>query len=316
MLLVSRFSCACAPLTVLAGYRDPVVVRERVPGETVGVGGNELYLRAAGSGPPALLVHGLGGNASNWTDLMWMLSGRLECVAPDLPGFGYSGPSADGLYSPQAQARVLAALVQQRFGEPVHLFGNSMGGAISVQIAARYPELVRSVTLISPAMPDLVPMRTNVQLPVVAIPGVGTALATRVAKLPPEQRVRATLNLVYADPDCVPPERVAQAQQDAEFLAQRPWVGEAFQSSVRGLLATYFDRGPQAPWKLAERVRVPVLLIYGQQDKLVNQRAARRASRHFLHARVMVLPHSGHVSQMEHPEMVERAWRHLIEPFA
>ena len=267
-------------------------------------------------GAPALFVHGLGGNSTNWTDLMWMLSDRLHGIAPDLPGFGRSGPNPDGDYGPRAQAQVLAALIRERFAEPVHLLGNSMGGAISVQLAARHPDLIRSVTLISPALPDLLPMRTNIQLPVIAIPGVGQAIATRLAKLPPEQRVLATLNIVYADPSCVPAERVAEAQEEVRLLAEKPWAGEAFQSALRGILATFFDRGPEAPWKLAERIRVPVLLVYGQRDKLVRHRAARRASRHFLHCRVMVLPHSGHVAQMEHPEMVERAWRHLVEPFA
>ena len=305
-----------APLTVPPGYGDPVLVRERVPGGAEEIAGNELFIREVGTGAPALFVHGLGGNSTNWTDLMWMLSDRLHCVAPDLPGFGRSGPAASGDYSPKAQADVLAELIEARFAEPVHLFGNSMGGAISVQLAARHPDLIRSVTLVSPALPDLIPMRTSIQLPIIALPGVGEKIATRIAKLPVEQRVQATLNLVYADPTCVPPQRVAEAQEDARVLAQKPWVGEAFQSALRGILATYFDRGPEAPWRLAERIKVPVLLIYGQQDKLVNQRAAKRASRHFLHCRVMVLPHSGHVSQMEHPEMVERAWRHLIEPFA
>src|SRR5690606_5971853 len=207
---------------------------------------------------------------------------RLHCLAPDLPGFGASGPAASGDYSPKAQADVLAELIQARFAEPVHLFGNSMGGAISVQLAARHPDLIRSVTLVSPALPDLIPMRTSIQLPIIALPGVGEKIATRIAKLPVEQRVQATLNLVYADPTCVPPQRVAEAQEDARVLAQKPWVGEAFQSALRGILATYFDRGPEAPWRLAERIKVPVLLIYGQQDKLVNQRAAKRASRHFL----------------------------------
>lgn len=282
----------------------------------IAAAGREIFVREAGVGAPALFVHGLGGNSTNWTDLMWMLSDRLHAIAPDLPGFGRSGPNPDGDYGPRAQAHVLAALIRERFGEPVHLFGNSMGGAISVQLAALYPDLIRSVSLISPALPDLLPMRTNIQLPVIAIPGVGQAIATRLAKLPPEQRVRATLNIVYADPSCVPAQRVAEAQEEVSLLAEKPWAGEAFQSALRGILATFFDRGPEAPWKLAERIHVPVLLVYGQQDKLVRPRAARRASRHFLHCRVMVLPHSGHVAQMEHPEMVERAWRHLVEPFA
>ena len=291
-------------------------VRPRVPGSDMRVAGTDLFVRQVGSGAPALFVHGLGGNSSNWTDLMWLLSDDVHAVAPDLPGFGRSGPAASGVYSPQGQADFLAEFVERTFAEPVHLFGNSMGGAISLQLAGRHPELVRSLTLVSPALPDLMPMRTNIQLPIIALPGVGDRVATRIAKLPVERRVQATLNMVYADPASVPPQRVREAQEDAALLATKPWVGTALQAALRGILATYFDRGPDAPWKLAERVKVPVLLIYGQQDKLVNARAARRASKHFRHCRVMVVPHSGHVSQMEHPEIVARGWRTLIEPFA
>ncbi|MFN8129074.1 MAG: alpha/beta hydrolase [Candidatus Nanopelagicales bacterium] len=291
-------------------------VRPRVPGSDMRVAGTDLFVRQVGSGAPALFVHGLGGNSSNWTDLMWLLSDDVHAVAPDLPGFGRSGPAASGVYSPQGQADFLAEFVQRTFPEPVHLFGNSMGGAISLQLAGRHPELVRSLTLVSPALPDLMPMRTNIQLPIIALPGVGDRVATRIAKLPVERRVQATLNMVYADPASVPPQRVREAQEDAALLATKPWVGTALQAALRGILATYFDRGPDAPWKLADRITVPVLLVYGQQDKLVNARAARRASKHFRHCRVMVVPHSGHVSQMEHPEIVARGWRTLIEPFA
>ena len=291
-------------------------VRPRVPGSEMRVAGTDLFVRQVGSGAPALFVHGLGGNSSNWTDLMWLLSDDVHAVAPDLPGFGRSGPAASGVYSPQGQADFLAEFVERTFAEPVHLFGNSMGGAISLQLAGRHPELVRSLTLVSPALPDLMPMRTNIQLPIIALPGVGDRVATRIAKLPVERRVQATLNMVYADPASVPPQRVREAQEDAALLATKPWVGTALQAALRGILATYFDRGPDAPWKLADRITVPVLLVYGQQDKLVNARAARRASKHFRHCRVMVVPHSGHVSQMEHPEIVARGWRTLIEPFA
>ena len=105
-------------------------------------------------------------------------------------------------------------------------------------------------------------------------------LATRIAQLPVEQRVQATMNLVYAKPAMVPAQRVAEAQEDALLTAQNPWSGQAFQSALRGILATYFDRGPDAPWKLAERIDDPVLMIYGQQDKLVNPRLpdARRGT--------------------------------------
>ena len=228
-----------------------VDVRPRVPGSDMRVAGTDLFVRLVGSGAPALFVHGLGGNSSNWTDLMWLLSDDVHAVAPDLPGFGRSGPAASGVYSPQGQADFLAEFVERTFAEPVHLFGNSMGGAISLQLAGRHPELVRSLTLVSPALPDLMPMRTNIQLPIIALPGVGDRVATRIAKLPVERRVQATLNMVYADPASVPPQRVREAQEDAALLATKPWVGTALQAALRGILATYFDRGPDAPWKLA-----------------------------------------------------------------
>ena len=58
---------------------------------------------------------------------------------------------------------------------------------------------------------------------------------------------------------------------------------------------------------------MPVLLIYGRDDKLVNARAAFRATREFPNARVMVVPDSGHVTQMEHPRLTAQAWRQLVE---
>ena len=68
-------------------------------------------------------------------------------------------------------------------------------------------------------------MRTSIQLPIIALPGCGEKIATRIAKLPVEQRVQATLNLVYADPTCVPPQRVAEAQEDAGRWRRSPGSG-------------------------------------------------------------------------------------------
>ena len=290
-------------------------VRDRVPGSLTKVGDCELFVREVGEGEPALFVHGLGGNSTNWTDLMWLLSDTLHGIAPDLPGFGRSGPSPTHDYTPQAQSEVMAQLIRDRFGEqPVNLFGNSMGGAICVQLAARHPELTRSVTLISPALPDRMPRLSNLHMPLMALPGLGERLATRLARLPASKRVQATYNLIYADPDKLHPQRRLEAEEEVSLVAHKPWAGKSFHFALQGIMHSYFHRGDEAPWSLAERIHVPTLLIYGQQDKLVNPRGARRASRHFPDARVMVMPNCGHVAQMEHPEQVARAWRHLIEP--
>lgn len=297
---------------------DPPV-RRSWPGETITLPGRTLHVReappTAADAEPAVFVHGLGGSSTNWTDLMALLSDRVEGVAIDLPGFGQSPPPRDGDLAPAGHARAVADLIVARFGAvPVHVFGNSMGGAIAVQLAARRPDLVRTLTLVSPALPEKVPRRTNVHLPVVAVPGVGSSLMRRYLALDAATRAKATIDLCFADPSRVPPERMAEFAEEVRRRDALPYVGDCFLASVRGLLATYLDTGPTRPWRLAERVAAPTLLVYGRQDKLVNARMAYRATTVFPDARVVVLHDCGHVAMMEHPEEVALAWRAMVEP--
>src|ERR1700722_9153231 len=112
------------------------------PGAPVALGVGEVFVRSAPAqvpaAEPAVLVHGLGGSSRNWTDLMAELSqpasGPAEPVlasqAIDLPGFGYSPPPADGDYSIDAHAAAVIALIDASGRWPVHLIGNSLGGAV------------------------------------------------------------------------------------------------------------------------------------------------------------------------------------------
>ncbi|MDA8436445.1 MAG: alpha/beta fold hydrolase [Actinomycetales bacterium] len=260
---------------------------------------------------PALFVHGLGGNATNWTDLMALLRDRLDGVAVDLPGFGWSPPPRDGDYTLRRSADSLADLVGLRFGDrPVHLFGNSMGGAIAVQLAARHPHLVRTLTLVSPALPKVGVRRSNVHLPVIAAPGLGTTLMRRYLTLDADIRARATIDVCFADPTSVPVERMNEAVQEVRRRDTLPYVGDAFVQSLRGLLSTYLDRSEERPWRLAERIDCPTLLVYGRVDKLVDPIHAHTKA--FPDVRVLVLPHAGHVAQIEQPVLVADSWRDLL----
>jgi len=260
---------------------------------------------------PALFVHGLGGNAANWTDLMALLRDVVDGVAVDLPGFGWSPPPRDGDYTPLRSAQSLADLIEQSMGgQPVHLFGNSMGGAVAVQLAGRRPDLVRSLTLVSPALPKNGVRRTNIHLPVIATPGVGTSIMKRYLEVEPHRRARATVDLCFADPSTVPEERMVEATEEVRRRDALPYVADAFVQSLRGLLGTFLDRTPDKPWKLAERITCPTLLVYGRRDKLVDPIHAH--TRAFPDVRVVVLPHAGHVAQIEQPVLVAEAWRSLI----
>ena len=281
----------------------------------------QVWVRRSGpsrvAAPAAVLVHGLGGSSLNWVDLMAELGKDVDLLAVDLPGFGLSPPPRDGDYSPAGHARVVATLIrswQEHRGSsaPVHVFGNSLGGAVSLQLAGRHEDLVASLTLIAPALPRRLPSRGNVHLPVVAVPGLGESLATRYGRAPAEQRVQATLNACFADPSAVSPD-VRQAIIDEVVARDRlPYADDAVLSSLRGLLAGFLDASADRPWALARRTRCPVLAIYGEGDILVHPRAAQRAARAFPDVEVVLLSDCGHVAQMEHPQLVAGLWRESI----
>lgn len=149
-------------------------------------------------------------------------------------------------------------------------------------------------------------------MPVIAIPGIGERLVSKYLELPVERRVDDTFRSVFADPGRLSEERRGMTEDEARSRDGMPHVADATLSSLRGLIATFLDAGADRPWRLAERIEVPVLAVYGQRDQLVDAKAAHRITRHFADAHVVVLPDSGHVAMMEHPDEVTTSWRRFI----
>ncbi len=285
------------------------------PGEQV----DRLHVRRgpADGGEPALLVHGLGGSSANWTDLVGALAGSVEAEMLDLPGFGRSAPPADGRYTVGAHARAVIRHLEHSGRGPVHLFGNSLGGAVSTRVAADRPDLVRTLTLVSPALPNLRPKRgTDPRLPLLLLPGFRQLARRQLLTQTPEQRARAVLALCFADLSAVPPQRMAEAVAEVERRATLPHAEEAFGASLRGLVGSYLVRGPEAPWARAARVQAPTLLLWGAQDRLVDVAIAPRAAATYPDVRLLVLDRVGHVAQMERPELVARAFLGMLEQIA
>jgi pimeloyl-ACP methyl ester carboxylesterase len=277
------------------------------PGEFVSLGDYEVFVRrvpAVDTAEPALCVHGLAGSARNWTDLMDLLRPGLDCAALDLPGFGESLPRPDRRYSIGALAQTTAALIERHGRGPVHLIGNSMGGAVCVKLAAKRPDLVRSLTLISPALPDLQPRMDLVRFPVVSMPRVGGWALSKVKTISPEQRVLNVMSNCYFDMAVVPPSRLAREVAELARRDTLSYADEVLIGCVRSLTTQTMRAGPRAPWRDAARCTMPALVIYGSHDRLVSPRAAGKAARLFPDSRVVVLPRTGHIAQMERPAAV------------
>ncbi|MER5300908.1 alpha/beta fold hydrolase [Streptomyces lasiicapitis] len=305
---------------VLAAVAAPkpgaVAVAEGERLDSVALPGLTLNVRSRPSTrsglPPALYVHGLGGSSQNWSALMPLLEDVVDCAALDLPGFGDSPPPDDGDYSVTGHARAVIRYLDASGRGPVHLVANSMGGAVSTRVAAVRPDLVRTLTLISPALPELRVQRTAVPTGLLAVPGV-VGLFNRLTKeWSAEQRVRGVLGLCYGDPARVTPEGFRAAVREMERRLALPYFWDAMARSARGIVNAYTLGGQHGLWRQAERVLAPTLLVYGGRDLLVSYRMARKAAAAFRDSRLLTLTDAGHVAMMEYPQTVATAIRELL----
>ncbi|TYP89925.1 alpha/beta fold hydrolase [Blastococcus xanthinilyticus] len=269
----------------------------------------------------ALYVHGLGGASTNWTDLAALLAVRFDGWAVDLPGFGRSAPPARGGYSIRSHVRavvdVLAHVADQPgegAGRPVHLVGNSLGGLVSLLVAAQRPDLVATLTLVSPAMPVYrVPPAFSRALLLLLVPGVPTLAERRLAAVTPEASVRNMIRVCFGDPAAVPPERIEQAVREMRERAGQPWADRALARSMRGLITSYLRLGPANAWRAARSLRMPTLVLWGSRDRLVDPALAPRLAAAVPDGRLLLLDGVGHVAMLEAAEPTARAVLALAE---
>ncbi len=300
------------------------------------IDGLELFVRRtdpATNAADVVMVHGLGGMSTNWTDLMHLQAERgRRCVALDLPGFGRSEADPEGDYSLARHSAAVIDLLETMDG-PVNLVGNSLGGAIVTTVAAQRPDLVRTLTLLAPALPHVKPGLEKLPIVLGIAPRAADLLAWARGNQSAEERVDETMRLVYGDPSRVNPLRRAEAIMEHNLRAGLPHIWHAFVGSSRGLglgfvrlvpdttavgppparalqllagVPNPFNGGTELAWT-ADPAGGPVeLAVFGTEDKLVDPNIAGRVARTIGGGTVVMMPGIGHCPQMEVPITVDR----------
>ena len=298
------------------------------PGRVVRSGGVTLHVRETpgptcerveGRDELAVYVHGLGGSATNFTDLAGLVATRVAGLAVDLPGFGRSEPERGFDYRLQSHATALGDFLAGLDPGPLHLVGNSMGGTIVLLVAARHPELVRTLTLISPAMPDLRidPRRTSdPRFALAFLPLVGSRVLRAIARTSPARRTEQVLQLCFAEPSTVSAVRRAQAEEEFVERQGMEWALAALSRSAEGLVRSWLAPRSRSLWTVAAGVDRPALVVWGTRDRLVSVRKAPRTAAALPRGKLLVLPRTGHVAQMERPETVARAMLGMFDAHA
>ncbi|MCU1682098.1 MAG: alpha/beta hydrolase [Amycolatopsis sp.] len=307
---ITQIPLSDTPLPSLDGERHPWA------GVQETVGGLRLHVRRTpgSDAAAAVYIHGLGGSSTNWTDLSALLSPFAAGASVDLPGFGFSEPEAGFSFTMDAHADVVVKYLEQLVKESgtgsVHLLGNSMGGAIALLTAARRPDLVRTLTLISPAMPDRRPDPRRMSDPMMALaylPFVGRGVRRRMASMGPRERAMQVIRLCFAEPEAFTESRLTDLSEEHSARAGLTWAAPALARSTFAIFRAWGARGSASLWRTASTVTVPTLVVWGIHDRVISVRRAARTARTLPHGRLLVLPRTGHVAQMERPIAVAKA---------
>jgi len=263
---VEEFQANFVPSEEEAGGPEPETVEI--------VGKNIQYLKLGeGEGVPLVLLHGFGGDINIWVFNQEALAeGGRTVYAVDLPGHGGSTKDV-GEGDLASLVRVVEGFMGEMGVEKAHLFGHSMGGAVAASLAVQHPEKVQSLSLIASAG-----LGEEINGDYIE----GFIAANR------RKEMKNALGLLFATPDLVN----RQLVNDVIRFKRLDGVDEA----LRKLADNLFPNGKQADVPDLSGVEVPMLVVWGREDKIVPVAHSENAP---TNARVEVLDDTGHMPQME-----------------
>jgi pimeloyl-ACP methyl ester carboxylesterase len=283
---------------------DTAAYTPSAPSRWVDLDGPVHYVDHGGpAGAPVLVcVHGLGGSHANWAAIAPLLTDSYRMLALDLAGFGLtagSPRSATVTGNRQLLHRFLATVTDGQ----VVLVGNSMGGLITALQAAEEPQTVSALALIDPALPPALSVPDSLVISTFAPYGLpGPARRAVNGRRPPLTAAQAALRLLRlccADPSRIPREVIDQ------HIALARRRGAVPNAEADALLAAR-----SLAWILARRrryaamlhgLRMPVMLIHGDRDRLIPIRAAKQAAAANPNWRFEIATGVGHVPMLEAP---------------
>ena len=244
-----------------------------------------LSHRRSGSGPPLLLVHGIGLDVNCWEPVRGLLERERDVIAVDLPGFGGS-PVLDGTPTVPALASAVEGLIGDLGLERPHVAGNSLGGAVALELGRR--DAVASVTALSPVGFAGAAGQQFARRSLLLTHRVARALCGRGARTFARPGVRRLLcEQMFAHPERLTPD---QAYANLTTLVE----GAGFHAVLDRLWDLRFA-GP---------VPVPVTIAWGTRDGLLLPYQALRARRVLPEARHVWLRGCGHLPMSDDPEQV------------
>lgn len=271
----------------------------------VEVDGRRIRYHVTGDGPPVLLLHGIARSLEDWTEQHDLL-GHFRVYSVDLAGFGESDPLPGRAALPPLAEFVKDFLDAVGETRPVHAVGNSLGGAVAMLLALRYPDRVRSLVLVASAGFG---KEVTIALRLLALRPFG-----RLLLRPSRAGARRMERAIFRDAAFVTEERVARAYA----FAGRPHGARVMLDLCRSLGTV---RGVRQRWRDAvltatAAAEVPTLVVWGAHDLILPSIHLEAAKAALPHAQTHLFENTGHMPQIERAEefaeLVRKFWAESV----
>lgn len=250
--------------------------------------GLRVHYHEAGEGPAVVFVHGSGPGATGWSNFKHnyevIAAAGFRCIVPDLLGYGFSSADDDLDYSWELLVRGIRGLCDALGLEKVTLVGNSMGGALCIQLALDAPELVERMILMAPGGIEDREVYMGMR-------GIRTMLKVLYSEGVTRDSMKKIFELQLFD----------ETQITDEILAERFEVYPLQAKNILGKV-TVPNLAPRLP-----ELRCPVFGLWGQNDNFTPVSGVGVLMTGIENVRVLSINRCGHWVMVEHADLFNRS---------
>ncbi len=273
----------------LVGGRPPLLQIHDIP-----VGRHRISTLTMGQGPDILLLHGLGGTRASLFETAAALSRSYRVHAPDLPGFGSSCKPSLGGYNAHWFAEIMLGLMDQLEIDRAHVVGNSMGGRVAIELGLTWPERIRSLGLLCPAVAWI---KRGLH-PIVRLMRPELGLLPHAFR---RSTVASQFWSMFCDRDLIDPAVADLVVDEFQRIYHTAGARYALLASARNIyLEAPFGRN--GFYRRLGELAPPALFVWGSHDCLVPPAFSRHVRQWLPGAEQVTIDHCGHVPQVERPE--------------
>lgn len=249
--------------------------------------GMNIHYRINGdAGETVVLIHGTASSLHTWEGWTKELEKQYRVISFDLPAFGFTGPEPNNDYTRERYLKFVDDVLNKLGVDSCYMAGNSFGGYLTWSYAAHHPDRVKKIAILNSSGYPRGDQPTPISFKMQKLEWMRPFI-TRVT---PKSLVRKSVNVVYYDDSKVSDELVTRYME----LLLREGNRDGFMGKTQQVTYDYTDE--------IKQVQCPTLIIWGDQDMLVNVDAAPRFHQDIPNSELLIYENTGHVPMEEIPE--------------